>query len=378
MSEKKIRVLIVDDSALMRKLISNTVKKDPEIEVADTAINGLFALKKIKQLEVDIILLDIEMPDMNGLEFLKMRRDLGIDIPVVMLSSLGAKRPEVTIEALDLGAKDFIIKPSGSISMDIEKVSQEIIAAIKKYGGEKYRTPLDKARIDAQLEKLIEDKVKKTDISPTLPRPKVMQSYTTLGVKPESLERKLKTVRLILIGISTGGPAALRQLFSKITNKKFPILVVQHMPPGFTREFAKGLNRISSLEVKEAADNDLIQPGWAYIAPGDHHLSVQQKGFEFRARITETPPVNGHRPSVEVLYESVADQNISSLGVIMTGMGKDGAKSLNRLHEMGYPTVAQSPKDCVVFGMPRVAIEMGGVDKVLEIDDIADFINSIG
>lgn len=369
---RKIRVLVVDDSALMRKLISGIVNKDPDIEVADTAMNGLFALKKIKKGDIDMVLLDIEMPGMNGLEFLKMRRELGIDIPVVVLSSLGASRPEVTIEALDLGAKDFIIKPSGSISLDLERIAHEITAAIKKYGGEKYRTPMDEQKIDQELAKLIE-----TAPSPAKkPAHQVFEAMTRYQV-PASSEKLSRRSDLILLGISTGGPAALRQLFARLNALKTPILVVQHMPPGFTREFARGLDKISKIRVKEAEDNEVIQPGHAYVAPGDRHLSFIRRGMQYVTQLLETAPVNGHKPSVEVLYETAAALQVAVTGVIMTGMGKDGAHALKKLHDQGNLTVAQSPKDCVVFGMPRVAVELGAADKVLEIDDIADFINSL-
>ncbi len=369
---KKINVLVVDDSALMRKLISNLISKDPDINVADTAINGLFALKKLKKSNVDIILLDIEMPGMNGFEFLKMRKDLGIDIPVVMLSSLGATKPKVTFEALDLGAKDFIIKPSGSISSDIHVVGHEIIAAIKRYGGERHRTPVDVEKIDLELEKIFnkakekQSQTKKIDFN----------QYTSI-VRDRHLENRLKDIKMILIGISTGGPAALRQMIPRLKKINYPILIVQHMPAGFTSEFAKGLGRLSLMDVKEAENGDVLQKGCVYIAPGDKHMSFHEMGGEFKVDLIETAPINGHRPSVEVMYNSAVKYKVPVLAIIMTGMGKDGALGLKELYNLKNVTIAQSPKDCVVFGMPKSAIELGVVDKVLEIKDIADFINNI-
>ncbi len=369
---QKIKVLVVDDSALMRKLISGILNKDPEIEVTDTAMNGLFALKKLKKGETDIVLLDIEMPGMNGLEFLKMRKELKIEVPVVMLSSLGATKPEVTIQALDLGAKDFIIKPSGSISLDLERVANEIIASIKKYGGAKYHTSFDDKKIDDELKKLIES----SPITVESPKTPVFETMTQSKpiLTPEKVSRGMD---FILIGISTGGPAALRQLFGQLKPLKTPILIVQHMPPGFTKEFAKGLDKISSIRVKEAEDNELIKPSYAYIAPGNYHLSLKKRGLQFYTQLLETPPVNGHKPSVEVLFDSAFDLQTSVVGIIMTGMGKDGAHALKKLHQQGNITVAQSPKDCVVFGMPKVAVELGGVDHILEIDQIAQFLNNL-
>jgi two-component system chemotaxis response regulator CheB len=373
--DRKIKVLVVDDSALMRKLISNIVNKDPDIEVIDTAINGLFALKKLKKLEVDIILLDIEMPEMNGLEFLKMRAELKIETPVIILSSLGAKRPEVTIEALELGAKDFIIKPSGSISMDIENSSSEITSAIKKYGGDKYRTKTDFNKIDQELERIVNlHQAQKKEVEPK----KEYKNLVNNDIDTTQFEQKLKKIQAILIGISTGGPAALRQLFPLLKNKKYPVLIVQHMPPGFTKEFAKGLNKVTDFIVKEAENGDLVEPGHVYIAPGDKHMGIVHGiNHTLKIELSESEPLNGHKPSVEFLFESAASLNLNVLAIIMTGMGKDGALSLKKLHNMGNPTLAQSPKDCVVFGMPRVAVENGAADKILEINGIADLINHL-
>ncbi|HOJ50309.1 MAG TPA: chemotaxis response regulator protein-glutamate methylesterase [Spirochaetota bacterium] len=367
----KIKVLVVDDSALMRKLITNILTKDSQIEVVDTAMNGLFALKKLKTKEIDIILLDIEMPEMNGLEFLKNKRDLGIDIPAIVLSSLGDK-PEITMQALDLGAKDFIMKPSGSISLDIERVGTEIISAIKKYGGSKEIKDVEVRKFNEEIDKIITEKIK--------PEEKQNKNYVIKEIRDKSfkdIESKLKNIELILIGISTGGPAALRDLFSKVSDSKYPILIVQHMPAGFTKEFAKSLDRITNLTVKEAEEGELVRDKHVYIAPGDKHLSFRKYNSKIFIELLDTQPVNGHKPSVDVLFEAAIKNNVKTLSIIMTGMGKDGAYAIKKLHELGHPTIAQSPSDCVVFGMPRVAIELGGVDKILDINDIADFINNL-
>jgi len=366
---EKIKVLVVDDSALMRKLITNIITKDPNIEVVDTAINGLFALKKLKAKEVDLVLLDIEMPEMNGLEFLKTKKDLGIETPVVVLSSVGADKPEITIHALELGAKDFIIKPSGSISLDLERVGSEIISAIKKYGGSS--KPIEIEKVDKELENIIEKYQK--DIKET--KKVDVKDFMTKSYK--NIEGKLYGIELILIGISTGGPAALRDLFAILQDSSYPILIVQHMPAGFTKEFAKSLDKITKLTVKEAEEGELIREKHVYIAPGDKHLSFKRYNNKNFVELLDTPPVNGHKPSVEVLFDASLRNNVKSLAIIMTGMGKDGAHAIKRLYDAGYPTIAQSPIDCVVFGMPKVAIELGGIDKILDIKDIAEFIGGL-
>ncbi|MDR0876475.1 MAG: response regulator, partial [Treponema sp.] len=277
----EVSVLIVDDSALMRNLIGHMVDDTPGLVIADKAMNGIFALQKIPRVNPDIIVLDLEMPEMNGIEFLKERKKQGIKIPVVILSSIAAKGAEITMEALSLGASDFIQKPSGSVSEDIHTVKDTLTNMLLGYG--------------IQYRKLIGKKVlspgeypKKTDIHPDV----IAQSNVGLTplrepAKAPSQIRKPAKTEIIAIGISTGGPDALRVDFQKLdADLQVPIVVVQHMPPGFTNEFAKSLDRICPLDVKEAEDGDLIQSGRVLIAQGNKHLEVERKGSSVVARLS--------------------------------------------------------------------------------------------
>jgi two-component system, chemotaxis family, protein-glutamate methylesterase/glutaminase len=360
---EKIKVLVVDDSSLMRKLISNMVTHDPQIEVKDTASNGLIALQKIEKDTFDLILLDIEMPQMNGVEFLMKRKEKGIKIPVVVLSSLGRNRPELTLQCMDLGASNFIMKPSGTISLDIEKVKEEVIANIKHFA----KSTKTSTKEAPQKTKVEEKPIQRTE-----------KKYTpTKKELSEVIEKKLKKIsrlEALAIGISTGGPNALRQILPKFpADFPMPILIVQHMPPGFTREFAKGLNEVCQMNVKEAEEGDVLSRGTVYIAPGDHHMIVNKSTQPYTISLNVDPPVHGHRPSAEVLFGNIADTFFNkSLCIIMTGMGKDGSRGIKKAWMKGSITMAQDEKTCVVFGMPKVAIEEGGIDEVIPLNEIPD------
>jgi len=363
-----ISVLVVDDSALMRNLVSKIVEATPGLAVADRAMNGRFALEKIPRCDPDVIVLDIEMPEMNGIEFLRERKRLGIEVPVVILSSIAKKGAEVTMEALALGASDFITKPSGSVSADIHTVAGELARLLLAYGSE-YRTRKGKAvqRYEFEApERFFE------------PAP-VLDGRAKLRVEAPKPLRQPGPVELIAIGISTGGPNALREVFAKIdADLPQPILVVQHMPPGFTEEFAASLDRLCPLEVKEAADGDLVKPGRILIAPGDRHLTVEKKPLGAVARLNEEPPVNGHRPSADVLFESVARAyGNRAMGVIMTGMGRDGARELGAIYREGGLTIGQDEASCVVYGMPKAAFEMGFVGQQASLADMAATISRL-
>jgi two-component system chemotaxis response regulator CheB len=363
----EVSVLIVDDSALMRNLIGRMIEDTPGLVIAEKAMNGLFALQKIPRVNPDVIVLDLEMPEMNGIEFLKERQKQGIKIPVVILSSIARRGTEITMEALSLGASDFIQKPSGSESEDIHVVKDTLVSMLLGYGSSYRRSQGKKV------------------LSPSEYQPKAGQTHvldifahlgapsTAAPAKPPVQIRKPGKTEIIAIGISTGGPDALRQVFSKLdADLKTPIVVVQHMPPGFTNEFAKSLDRICPLDVKEAQDGDAVQSGRILIAQGNKHMEVEKKATGTLVRLSDAPQVSGHRPSADVLFASVAMAYTNhALGVIMTGMGRDGAQQLGTIYKEGGMTLGQDEASAVVYGMPRVAHEMGYVMEQVSLDKMA-------
>ncbi|MBB5218606.1 MAG: chemotaxis response regulator protein-glutamate methylesterase [Treponema sp.] len=387
-----IEVLVCDDSALMRNLISRIIDSTDGMTTIGTAMNGKFCLQKIPQLKPDLILLDIEMPEMTGVQFLEERKKQGIDIPVVILSSIATKGAAVTMQCLDLGASDFITKPGGSTSSNISSITSSIIEKIASYGSRYARRkgkqiyPIEafmqqaklKEATDAAIKTGLLDKInpqatKVSELPPTLWQPKKKEPQT---ITPE---REPGPIDIVAIGISTGGPNALREVLAKI-DPKFPkpILIVQHMPAGFTKEFASSLDRICPLNVKEAEDGDLIHPGQVYVAPGDYHIKVEKSTLCNVIRLSQEPQRNGHRPSADVLFESVAKMYKNrALGVIMTGMGKDGAVELAEMRKQGAWTLGQDEKSAIVYGMPRAAFELGAVQKQVSLEDMASEMNKL-
>jgi len=365
----EISVLVVDDSALMRNLIGRMIEDTPGLAVADKAMNGLFALQKIPKVNPDIIVLDLEMPEMNGIEFLKERKKQGIRIPVVILSSIASRGAEITMEALSLGASDFIQKPSGSVSEDIHVVKDTLVGMLLGYGssyrrlqGKKVLSPMEYKPKAAQSTHHSSDLFSYLHAEPP-----------AFPAKPPAQMRKPGKTEIIAIGVSTGGPDALRTVFSQLdADLNVPIVVVQHMPPGFTSEFAKSLDRICPLDVKEAEDGDIIKSGRILIAQGNRHLEVEKKSLNAVARLSDTPLVSGHRPSADVLFASVAMSYANhTLGVIMTGMGRDGAQHLGTIYKEGGMTLGQDEASAVVYGMPRVAHEMGHVMEQVSLENMA-------
>ncbi|MCL2608497.1 MAG: chemotaxis-specific protein-glutamate methyltransferase CheB [Treponema sp.] len=355
----------------MRNLIGRMVAATPGLAVLDKAMNGRFALDKLERgVSPDIIVLDIEMPEMNGIEFLKERKKRGITIPVVILSSIARRGAEITMEALALGASDFIQKPSGSESEDIHLVKDILVGMLLGYGGS-YRKMNGKkipAPGDAGVPKPVSQPVRTQDFISHLTNPQ-----PATPANPPQRNRQPGKIEVIAIGISTGGPDALRVVFSQIDpDLQVPILVVQHMPPGFTCEFAKSLDRICPLNVKEAEDEDPIKPGQIIVAQGNRHLEIERRGFNYFVRLSDTPLVSGHRPSADVLFASVAMayQN-RALGVIMTGMGRDGAQHLGTIYKEGGITLGQDEESSVVYGMPRVAYEFGHVMEQVPLQKMA-------
>ncbi|MBO5400264.1 MAG: chemotaxis response regulator protein-glutamate methylesterase [Spirochaetaceae bacterium] len=396
--ENKINVLVVDDSALMRNLVSKIINSSPNLNVVATAMNGKFALEKIPQCNPDIIILDVEMPVMNGLQFLQERKNRKIDIPVIMLSSVTSEGAVVTMQCLEMGACDFIQKPSGSISLDINKVAVRLTELVTSYGGNyaskkrglsgsalhTYLT-LDEQTNKIEIKKAPEEEPAK-ETSREEAESLIPNSFLTPGwvAPPKKMEtvtpiREPGRIEIIALGISTGGPNALREVFADLSpDIKVPMLVVQHMPAGFTNEFAMSLDSICPLEVKEAQDGDILKPGRVLIAPGNHHIIVEKRSLASIVRVIDTEPRNGHRPSVDVLFESVAKtyQN-HALGIIMTGMGRDGAEELAEMRKQGARTLGQDKESSIVYGMPKVAHELGGVQKQVPLSEMAAEINSI-
>lgn len=330
----------------MRKIIPQILEEDREIKVIDTARDGLEAIKKIDLLKPDVITLDVEMPGMDGLETLqKIMKDY--PTPVIMLSAYTPKGAEITLKALEYGAVDFIRKPSGEISLDIKKVQKELIEKIK----------IAKT-IDLSKLRLLTKKEVSIDKS--------------LSLKAE----KIKT--LVVIAASTGGPRALYEILSRLEKKNFLVsyLIVQHMSSGFTATLASRLNLISLLNVKEAEDKEEIRPETIYIAPGNFHMEIENINDRIHISLNQKPAIHGVRPAADWTMTSVAKNfqgNIVS--VILTGMGKDGASGAEKIKEKGGIVIAQDKESCVIFGMPRVAIEKGVVDIVAPLNKIPDIIN---
>ena len=354
MSSDTVSVLVVDDSALMRNLISKIIENAPGLELAGTAMNGLFALQKIERLKPDVIVLDLEMPQMDGIGFLEERRTRAIDIPVVVLSSIAQKGAHITMEAISLGAADFLLKPSGSVSDDIQSIATQLTAMVRGYGRE-YRRRKGRSTADA---------------------PRAAQPEAAVGAPLLTAVAAPAQTEIVAIGISTGGPNALRKVFAALDDDlPVPVVVVQHMPAGFTTEFARSLDRVCPLEVKEAEEGDLLKPGRILIAPGDRHMRVERKSLAGVVHLSDDEPCNGHRPSVDVLFASLAQEYANrALAVIMTGMGRDGAAELGLVRRCGGITIGQDPSSCVVYGMPRVAFELGHVTRQVALHQMAETI----
>lgn len=360
----KIKVLVVDDSAFMRKLISDFLSEQPEIEIIGTARNGEDALKKWKALNPDVITLDVEMPVLNGLAVLKTIMQEK-PTPVVMLSSTTKEGAETTFHAIQAGAVDFIAKPSGSISIDLHKIKTDLIEKV---------ISASKANLSG-MKALGEKKGESFERNVKTSSEKGLKSSSAFIGPVKQLDSSNK--KIICIGTSTGGPRALQQVITQLPNDiNAPILIVQHMPAGFTKSLANRLDSLSRITVKEAEDGELIQKGTAYIAPGGMHLEVRSVGTSLAVSLTQAEPCNGHRPSVDVMFESLsAIGNLDKVAVIMTGMGSDGAKGLVKLKKSGtVKAIAESRDTSIVFGMPKSAIATNLVDEVTNLENIAESI----
>jgi len=336
------KVLIIEDSAFMRKIITNILSADPQLEVVAAARNGLEGVQLCADLKPDVITMDIEMPVMDGLTALEKIMAEN-PTPVVMLSSLTTEGAEATLKALDLGAVDFIAKPSGAISLDLGKIKEEIVLKVKTAA---------QARLQGgRPGRLVH----------TLPK-----------LNTPTVQEGRKLTKIVAIGTSTGGPKALQEIIPLLP-RSIPagIVIVQHMPKGFTKSLADRLDSLSQLTVREAQDGDELVPGLALIAPGDYHLEVQRTTTKTVVRLNQQPPVGGHRPSVDVMMKSVAAAGLVNIGVILTGMGQDGVEGMELIKKNGGQTIAQDQDTCIVFGMPKVAIERNCIDKVVPLQKIA-------
>ncbi|MFQ5645380.1 MAG: chemotaxis response regulator protein-glutamate methylesterase [bacterium] len=357
-----IKVLIVDDSALIRQLLKEILSDDPLIEVVATAQDAIFARKKIERLNPDVITLDVEMPRMNGLEFLKILLAEKA-MPVIMVSSLTKVNCDITIACLEAGAVDFVTKPS--VPADLDQLADEIKSKIKAAARARIRKSAEKPKAPGQ--KL------PVNLAATLDVPDKYDVGAVLERKKYRPENNRDPI--IAIGASTGGVSALYDVLHLLPPGLPGIVVAQHMPAGFTKAFATRMNNRCRIAVKEAENGDRIRPSSAMIAPGDYHLIVQRDPNGYYVNLNGGPAVNRHRPSVDVLFRSVANtagKNV--LGIILTGMGNDGAKGMLEMKDSGSYNIAQDENSCVVFGMPKSAIDNHSVNKVVSLPEMADFI----
>lgn len=341
---RKIRVLIVDDMALVREVLAQGLSQDPAIEVVATAADPFIARDKIIEHKPDVMTLDVEMPKMDGVEFLQ-RLMPQFPIPVVMVSSLTERGQRITLDALQAGAVDFVTKPKADVARGLSAMMIELRTKIKI----------------AATANVSHWKRKRTDAQAAAPA--VVRAGQALAVS---------TDKVIAIGASTGGTEAIKEVITRFPATAPGTVIVQHMPTGFTKLFAERLNTLCAMDVKEAEDEDRVMPGRVLIAPGGHHMSLVRSGGVYRVRVETGDLVNGHCPSVEVLFRSVARfAAANAVGVMLTGMGGDGADGLKVMRDAGARTFAQDEATCVVFGMPKVAWERGGVEKLVPIQEIA-------
>ena len=341
----KTRVLIIDDSALVRSILTDIINKEADLEVIGAAPDPLVAREMIRASNPDVLTLDVEMPKMDGLDFLERLMRLR-PMPVLMVSTLTQRGAEVTMKALELGAIDFVAKPKIGVAAGMTELARDICEKIRI---------ASRARMHRHVTSL-----------------PVAGAAFASKVAPKSYSR-LSTEKIIAIGSSTGGTEAVREVLMRMPADSPAIMVTQHMPPGFTQSFAARLDSLCRITVSEARDGERALPGHAYIAPGGRHMRLGRSGANYVIAVDDSEPVNRHRPSVEVLFQSVAkNAGPNAIGVMLTGMGKDGAAAMLEMKQAGAYNIAQDEATCVVFGMPKEAIAAGGVDEVLGITRIGD------
>lgn len=344
---KKIKVLIVDDSAVVRQVISALLSNEPDIEVLTPASDPIFAQKKMAVQWPDVMILDVEMPRMDGITFLKQLM-AEHPTPVIICSTLTERGAEVTMQALQAGALTIITKPKAGLKDFLQESRQEMLSAVR-------------AAAQAKLENIVK------------PKPHVLKKVQQTMPNPNHPTLTLKTTqKVVVIGTSTGGTQALEAILTALPAVSPGIVIVQHMPEKFTAMFADRLNGLCQIEVREAKNGDRVLPGLALIAPGGRHMQLNRSGAHYQVEIKDGPAVNRHKPSVDVLFRSAAKHvGPNAVGFILTGMGDDGARGLHELKESGAYTVAQDEASCIVFGMPKEAIERGGACSVLPLNQIA-------
>jgi two-component system chemotaxis response regulator CheB len=340
---RKTRVLIVDDSALVRSLLTEIINSQPDMEAIGAAPDPLVARDMIKRLDPDVLTLDVEMPKMDGLDFLEKLMRLR-PMPVLMVSTLTERGSEAALRAMELGAVDFVAKPKTGLSDGLAGYSEEIAYKIRGAAA-------------ARVRRFV---------------PAVMPSLTADAVLPAVSNRIATTEKLIIVGASTGGTEAIKEFLRQMPPDCPGILITQHMPENFTRSFAQRLDSLCAITVSEARDGERVLPGHAFIAPGHSHLLLKRSGANYVTGLSDAPPVNRHRPSVDVLFRSAANAaGRNAIGVILTGMGKDGAAGMLEMKQAGATNFAQDEASCVVFGMPKEAIAVGGVDDVVSLPEMA-------
>ncbi len=338
----KTKVLVIDDSALIRSLLTEIINDTKDLQVVGAAPDPLVAREMIKQLNPDVLTLDVEMPRMDGLDFLEKLMRLR-PMPVLMVSTLTEKGSEITLRALELGATDFVTKPKMGISQGMQQYADEIT---------------DKIRTAAKAKVSTLQNIAKASVS---------------GGQPQNAIRNplISSEKLLIIGASTGGTEAIKAFLMQMPSDCPGVLITQHMPAGFTKSFADRLDSLCKISVKEAVDGERILPGHAYIAPGDKHLLLGRSGANYVTKLSDAEPVNRHKPSVDVLFDSAAvNAGKNAIGIIMTGMGKDGAVGMLSMKDAGAHNFAQNEESCVVYGMPREAVAHGGVHEVAHLKDL--------
>ena len=360
---KKIRVLIIDDSALVRRILTEILSSDNSIEVVGSAMDPHIAREKIKQLKPDVLTLDVEMPRMDGISFLRNLMRLH-PLPVIMISSLTEKGADITLKAMELGAVDFVSKPKMDVANQLEDYTSEIIAKIKAAALAKIRPGITKKEEEIETELALD----------------IEKRYSTTVILKKSETRKSfgTTEKIIAIGASTGGTEAIKEILMQLRPDSPGTLIAQHIPVTFSSAFAKRMDSVSQMLVREVEDGQLIAPGHVYVAPGNKHLLLEREGGRYRCKLNDGPPVNRHKPSVDVMFRSVAQNaGTNAIGIILTGMGTDGARGLKEMRDTGAATIAQDERSSVVWGMPGEAVKLGAAEYVLPLNNIASKIETL-